>query len=414
MSSTTIDEGMTSRQNHACLACGTEIIGPYCHSCGQKDDDCRRSILRLAAETLSNVASLDGKFVRTCSATLSRPGRHLHQYAHGRRSPFTPPVRFFFVVIFVFFFTLWVTDRNIFVLQLVPETAETPRSNVNFDLTVDEEGPSLSIGVGAGEGDEAVPEGDLRVAAGAEAAAALAELERSVRDALEDEGGPGPADPPVAPGEAPRSGVPPADESEAVRQARAEDVVPGPRIVPYGGFFLKAQDLTYTDEEREWLRNQVRIGEGATFLGRELASERVADALIMTMQNPAAFSNALNEVIPFLMLIFVPLMALLGALFIRGPDALVYDHLLLSLNTHAFAVVILILVLWFGFAIPDSVSASLFLAGMPLYYLFALRGAFRRGWLKSMTATLFVGAVYNVLFLVALAGAVAFSLWQIV
>ncbi|MEM7742003.1 MAG: hypothetical protein AAF225_14525, partial [Pseudomonadota bacterium] len=48
-----------------CLACGASLVGAYCHVCGQKNDDCRRSIVRLATETLSDTAAFDGRFART-------------------------------------------------------------------------------------------------------------------------------------------------------------------------------------------------------------------------------------------------------------------------------------------------------------------------------------------------------------
>ena len=435
-------------QSDVCLACGAEILGPYCHVCGQKNDDCRRSIARLAGETVANVAALDGKFVRTVHSSLLRPGKHLHQYAHGKRSPFTPPVRFFFVVTFAFFATLWLTDRNIFILQLVPEDpdeAEVVERKLDFNIGVeaddmDEEAPgemeTEPETAAAADAAPTPPQGNFRIVD--EISSEIVEDVRGeVTAALEEEGVDVPeilrptSDPEPEP-EVPVADDPPmeerveepveenatadADPSPAMEEDEIEEEAeePGPRIVPYGGFFLKAQDLTYTEDEKEWLRGRVQIGEGVTFLGRELTSERVADALIMTMQNPNAFNNALNESIPVLMLLFVPLMALLGAMFIRGQDALIYDHLLLSFQTHAFAYVILTLIVWTGFLVPAGIAVLIFALGMPLYYTLGLKGAFHRGWFHSVITTIFVGFVYLTLFVVALTGAVVFSIWQIV
>ena len=329
-----------------CLACGTKILGPWCHACGQKNDDCRRAITRLAAETMSDAASLDGRFLRTFRSAITKPGRHVHEYAHGKRSPFTPPIRFFFVVITLFFFSLWIMDRNIFVLQLIPED-QTDGKTVGFSVAADLEIDGAELV--AGSPDAGTEEGE----------------------------------------------------------------VPPPKLVPYGGFLQSAQDLTYTQEERDWLESQVSLEENFTFLGREVTQDRLSVAFIQLMQNPAAFSNALNEAIPFLMLIFVPFMAFLGTIFIRGGDALVYDHLLVSIQTHAFAFVILTLMLWTSPFLPGGLGFLAFAAGIPIYYVLALRGAFRRSWLKSIAATLFVGWVYNFFFTLALTGAVLVSLWQI-
>ncbi|NNU16898.1 DUF3667 domain-containing protein [Parvularcula sp. ZS-1/3] len=453
-------------QGRGCLACGAEIVGPFCYNCGQKDDDCRRSITHLAGETVANVAALDGKFLRTFRWMLTRPGKHLHQYAHGKRSPFTPPVRFFFVVTFAFFATLWLTDTNIFVLQLVPEDQqEELDESLVLDFNVEAEGEEAPPAEEAAPVEK--PQRTPRILSKEE----VAEVEGEVRAALEDEGvempefmervfdgaaGRSPAgeDPaaqdnlaeaPPTDGEdrgedatGPPATEEPADAlaesqeesaedladaaedaAEEAREAAAEtepeeEEAPGPRIVPYGGFFLKAQDLNYTEEEKQWLRDRVSLGEGVNFMGRQLTSERVGDALIMTMQNPNAFSNALNEAIPVLMLLFVPFMAVLGALIIRGRDALIYDHLLLSIQTHAFGFVILTIMLWFSGIVPDEIAGLAFMFGIPVYYALGLKGAFKRGWFKTVFTTIFVGMIYNFFMLIALFAAVAFSLWQIV
>lgn len=462
------EQSAPSPQGRACLACGAEIVGPFCYNCGQKDDDCRRSITHLAGETVANVAALDGKFLRTFRWMLTRPGKHLHQYAHGKRSPFTPPVRFFFVVTFAFFATLWITDTNIFVLQLVPEDQEEELDESRvLDLNIEAEGDEDVDPSAEEAAPTPKPQRTPRILSREE----VTEVEGEVRAALEDEGvempqfmervfdeaaGRSPGDEEAAPSEAvadasptdgedrgedatgPPASEEPADDLAESQEEAAEDLVedaedaaedaseaaaeaeseaeeaPGPRIIPYGGFFLKAQDLNYTEEEKQWLRDRVSLGEGVNFMGRQLTSERVADALIMTMQNPNAFSNALNEAIPVLMLLFVPFMAVLGALIIRGKDALIYDHLLLSIQTHAFGFVILTIMLWFSGIVPDEVAGLAFMFGIPVYYALGLKGAFKRGWFKTIFTTIFVGMIYNFFMLIALFAAVAFSLWQIV
>lgn len=362
-----------------CLACGAEILGPYCHLCGQKDDDCRRSIVSLAGEVVRDAAALDGRFLRTCRESILKPGRHLRRYAHGERSPYTPPVRYFFVILFVFFGTLWAMDRNILVLQLIPVEQADGREaeESNIDLSIEEGDPLDEV--------DLPPKVRQRIDEGL---ASIEDLPPELRDSLE---------PQVA---------------EALRQAE-EQRRAGPQIVPYGGFFLPARDLTYTEEEKEWVRSNITVDGDARLFGRELSGARISEALIFTMQYPAAFNNALNEAIPVLLLLFVPLMAILGAVFIRGRDALVYDHLLLSIQTHAFAFVILILTLWTSPILPGDVGALAFFLGVPLYYLLSAKGAFGRSWRKTIAATVFVGMFYNTLFFIGLVMAVLFAFWEI-
>ncbi|MEM0930177.1 MAG: DUF3667 domain-containing protein [Pseudomonadota bacterium] len=335
------NDTMMRDSSMACLACGTRVIGPYCYYCGQKNDDCRRSIFRLAAETLTDTAALDGRFARTARQTLTRPGSHVRQYADGRRSPFTPPIRYFLVVSFLFFTTLWLTDRHLLVIQPIVLDEAIEEQPIEID-------PALS---------------DIDAAA-----AVLSELE-------------------------------------------AADGVP--KLDFYGGFLMEAKDMSYTEEQIAWFEQ--RLSDSVfEFNGTTLSGPRFTNAVLGTAQNPAAFNNALNGWIPRLMILFIPFMALLGTIFIRGRDALIYDHLLLSIQTHAFGFVVMTLSLWTSRFLPPEVGPTAFFLGVPFYYLMGLRGAFKRSWRKSIVATVFVTVVYGITYTIALLVAGVASFVEIV
>jgi hypothetical protein len=93
-----------------CLACGGAISGPYCASCGQKNDDLRRSSFVLAKDFFKDTFGFDSRMWRTLGMLAMAPGDVPKEYAHGRRSRFTPPVRLFIVVSFLFFLTIGFTD----------------------------------------------------------------------------------------------------------------------------------------------------------------------------------------------------------------------------------------------------------------------------------------------------------------
>ena len=80
--------------------------------------------------------------------------------------------------------------------------------------------------------------------------------------------------------------------------------------------------------------------------GRRIDGDRFADALFRLAENPRLFNAALGDWIPRIMILMIPLLALMGAVFVRGRDALLYDHALLSLNTHAVAFGLMTLGLW--------------------------------------------------------------------
>ena len=320
-----------------CYACGTGVLGPYCHACGQKNDDCRRSIWRLGSEAARDLTQLDGRFLKTVRSVVTRPGQHLREYGDGRRSPYTPPVRFFLVATFLFFATLFVTDRQIVVIQPQIEVTDDGRLNLKrFD------------------GGFFVRAGDVHY------------------------------DPAVR---------------EAVRARFAEEAATAAEEI---GADQAAGEAGPNAEQEASPTSSGTISWG----GREFAAADIAEAMLRVAENPRAFNTALDAWIPRLMLLLVPLMALLGAMVVRGRDALIYDHLLLSLNTHAVAFGVMTLGLWLGWLLPGWLFAVLFFVGVPAYYARALRGATGRRRRKVIVTTLWVFAIWLLALLLGLVFAV--------
>ena len=327
-----------------CFACAAPVRGPYCYACGQKNDDCRRSLWKLGGETVRDVTALDGRFLRTMRSVVTRPGRHLRRYGDGVRSPYTPPIRLFLVVSFAFFATMSLTDRQIVVFQ--PNLSVTEDGDLKFDRV---EGGFFTRAKDLRYGE------DIRAAIRAGAAEAASDARAEMAETPEEEAA--------------------AQEAAATRSLDAGE------------------------------------DDGITLGGRVIGRDEALGALIRFAENPRAFNNVLDDWIGRIMVLMIPLMALLGAVFVRGRDALLYDHLLLSLNTHAVAFGLMTLGLWLGWLIPGVVFVALLLGGMPVYYGAALRGATGRRKRKVIAATLFVFFVYLlVLFGALLAAAInAFS-----
>jgi hypothetical protein len=373
---------MAEHAGRACLACGTVIMGPWCHACGQKDDDCRRSVFKLMAESVTDIAALDGRFVRTCRNVVTKPGSHVRDYAHGRRSPFTPPVRLFLLVSLLFFTTLQLTDKHLVVIDVELRDRDVFEAEAEAFLEGMQDGYS--------EAERLAAEQALNSLGPKE----TAEPEASPEDDLETE----------VNLKVNAKGV----TLEVEEGETEEGWVPIPHIM----FLHQAPQRDYSPEERDYLRQMVDF-DSFELNGREIDSELFTERVLSILRNPAAFSNALNEWIPRLMLVFVPLMALLGALVVRGRDALIYDHLLLSLQTHAIGFLVITINVWTGGFMPGAVGGMLFFVGVPLYYLLAVKGAFGRSWRKSVFATLFVFSIYSFLFWLGLFIAAAYSFLEI-
>ena len=86
----------------ACLNCGTGLAGPFCHGCGQRGE-VHRSMLHLGAELLETLTHADSRFWRTMRRLALDPARLSRDYIEGRRVREIPPLRLFFVALFLLF-----------------------------------------------------------------------------------------------------------------------------------------------------------------------------------------------------------------------------------------------------------------------------------------------------------------------
>lgn len=71
---------------HACLNCGAELIGAYCHGCGQKADTHRISIRHLIEHDLVHgIWHFDKGLLYTVREAFVRPGSMAIDYIRGKR-----------------------------------------------------------------------------------------------------------------------------------------------------------------------------------------------------------------------------------------------------------------------------------------------------------------------------------------
>ncbi|MEQ8179995.1 MAG: DUF3667 domain-containing protein [Amphiplicatus sp.] len=313
----------------ACLSCGSKIFGAYCHDCGQKNDDLRRSLLSLARDFVEDTFAFDSRMWRTLGLMAAKPGVVPTDYAHGRRSRYTPPVRLFLVVSFLFFLALSLTS-TMFVAM------------------------------------------DVRASAPAEGVATKA-LNAAVTVAAEDE----------------------SDEPDC-------NITAGLR------FFVRPKDLTldteawrrcYADVERtvsEAIAASDDEGEAVPEADAEKALGFVSGVLSGisgAIENPQAFNADINTWLPRVMFAMTPALALILALFIRGRNALMFDHLVLSLYTHAVGFAVIgIAVIFVQFGLRAAFPAAM--AVFAVYFMMALKRAYGRGWVKTVWTGLMSGLLY--------------------
>lgn len=85
-----------------CLNCGTPLIGPHCHACGQRGH-VHRTLGAFFHDLLHGVLHFEGKIWRTLPLLVWHPGRLTREYIDGRRASYVSPIALFLFVIFLFF-----------------------------------------------------------------------------------------------------------------------------------------------------------------------------------------------------------------------------------------------------------------------------------------------------------------------
>lgn len=352
----------------ACLSCAAAITGPYCSNCGQRNDDMRRSSLVLARDFLKDTFAFDSRMWRTLGLMAIVPGKVPMSYSHGQRSRYTPPVRMFLFVSFLFFLALGLTHTMFVAVDVTAKSPEQIASEkANYDKALAEAGPET-------------------------------------REAMED-----------------------------AQKSQKAIVVDGAKVdceINVGTrFFVRPQDIKF--DEAKWracsesfskaAKGEISVdgdsGE-ANQLGGGVSEEdfakgfdRVIAGIDQMVANPTAFNASINAWLPRVMFFMAPVLALILGLFIRGKDAFLFDHLVLSLYSHAtgFAIIGTAIVLA-QFGVPNTFPVAMALLG--IYFIAALKRAYGRGWVKTIYSTMFVGFLY-VLILTSVAGSIiANQVWR--
>ena len=89
-----------------CPNCGTELVGFYCHVCGQSTHDQHRSIWHLMWEGIEGFTHLDGRLGQTLPPLFFNPGKLARDHLEGRRARHVPPFRLFLISLLIFMFVL--------------------------------------------------------------------------------------------------------------------------------------------------------------------------------------------------------------------------------------------------------------------------------------------------------------------
>lgn len=86
----------------SCLNCGTPLVGPHCHSCGQAAH-VHRTLGAFWHDLLHGVFHFEGKVWRTLPLLAWQPGKLTREYIDGRRASYISPIALFLLAVFLMF-----------------------------------------------------------------------------------------------------------------------------------------------------------------------------------------------------------------------------------------------------------------------------------------------------------------------
>ncbi|MBA3512347.1 DUF3667 domain-containing protein [Sphingomonas sp.] len=98
-----VDDGHT-HESH-CLNCDAELVGDFCHECGQRAH-VHRSLKGFFHDLMHGALHFEGKIWRTLPKLVGNPGDLTRRYIDGERARFISPIALFLFSVFLMFAVL--------------------------------------------------------------------------------------------------------------------------------------------------------------------------------------------------------------------------------------------------------------------------------------------------------------------
>lgn len=374
-------------QSHHCFSCEAPMSGVYCMECGQKNDNYRRSLFSLIKEYFGSVTGIESRIWRTWGALLFKPGKVAREYADGRRTHWSSPVRVYLAMSIILFGFLSFTEMQLISIDLDVnpiEGVDKPTEDLtaddlkimpslhffetkkeidarnmsrNFDLIALKLNNSngLNITFDIDDEDQAILKQEM--------ATTRAQLNKNLNAAVQD---------PAARAALEKQLYDIEKKiSDAALSTDADDAEAAPPETKQGGFtFSNVNGDVY--EVDSW-----------------------TDIIFSLVRNPAQLNAAFYKYLPRIIFFMMPFTMLIGAMFIRGRgNALLYDHLVHAAYIHAFAFFLLMIGIILNRGFPNAPIGSILFIILLVYLPLSLKRMFARSWVKTIWTSYGVGFIY--------------------
>jgi hypothetical protein len=378
-----------------CRNCGTTLLGPWCHECGQSLKSPIRELGTLIVDGVQQVLDIDNKMFRSLLPLYFRPGWLTQRYLDGQRCSFIRPLRMYIGLSVILFFSVafWVdvpdVDRGGGPSPIQVQVGDTRIDPISGDAVTPAKPPATPTS-------EAPPE-----PAASPAAAAPRNDNASATTAPD-----APSPPNSTPATADSNATPAPAELPEERRARIAKRVREATInfdgQPWDPVTHPLRFEFLSDAANHWINRRITIGR-----------ERVIDYMV----DPARFVDVFIATLPSAMFLLLPLFALLLKFMYPFSRRLYVEHLIVALHSHSF--------LFFGFIgmltlgtlgswIPtlSNFSTTLIVGGaiwMPIYLFLMQKRVYRQGWWMTLFKYSLIGTIYLFMITFALIGALLSS-----
>ncbi len=398
-----------------CSNCGAELTGPFCHICGQRDDDFKRPFWSLLREILDNVFSSDSRLFKTLFLLVLVPGGLTRAFTMGRRAQFVPPLRLYITVSIMFFVILAIADVLILDINVTPRPNTEEAVEARKEAVKDVQSALRDMGISDEEEEpEEAPAApptaeDAVEGADQEQPNALADeqgalVREKLKEALAKEGD-------KIPPEARKKLEEMANDPEALT------VKPPSTDGPDVDF-----DLPYDVEVDMFVPNDDEDREGfkQEDINRVLDDPSVPDFIkdvtkgfARALQQPEAFNRLFNEWLPRALFVLLPVFALILRAFHWGKERYYLHQLVFSLHFHSFLFLLLTALIIIVPLYGSDLGAGLFWWGTSLYLIIALKVGQGQGFLRAFVKAGFIWVSYFFVMMVVIGSAVLFGLREL-
>ena len=393
-----------------CSNCNAPLTGPFCHICGQRDDDFKRPFWSLLREILDNVFSSDSRLFKTLFLLVLVPGGLTRAFAQGRRAQFVPPLRLYITVSIMFFVIVAIADVLILDIDVSPRnTAEElaeKRKEAEAEATkkldelnqqrVEEGLEALPVPPTPDE----VPEAEKREGDTTPVDENIENARDALKKALEENGD-------EIPEEARAALEKMALDPEALKVNIPDDDNDFGMEMPYN---IDISMFVDNDgEEHEGLRQEdidERLNDPET---PEFIKDVIRGAA-RALRQPEQMNRLFNEWLPRALFVLVPVFALLLRLFHWKKDRLFLHQLVFSLHFHSFLFLLLTALIIIVPRFGGDMGFGVFWWGTSLYLIIALKVGQEQGWIRAFLKAGFIWVSYFAIMATAIGGAVLLGL----